>query len=126
MKKQTLPKVKIEEIELQENNYVNYGKTWSAIKLIEHSKRYPVFEIPLAGLDLTRTAWEIQDLDDFIFHIKRTKDTDLKYPIILDHCGVVADGIHRIAKAIVLGNRTIKAIRLETMPEPDSFQNKKQ
>lgn len=124
IKKQSKPpKVKIEKLDLIENNYVNYGKTWSVIKLIEHSKQFPVFEMPLAGIDLNRSAWSIEDLDDFIYHLNRVNKTNLEYPIIIDSYGVIADGLHRVVKAISQGDRTILAIRLETMPDADSIQN---
>lgn len=119
-----LPKVPIEKMELQENDYVNYGKRWSAVKLIEHSKKYETFDLPLVGLDLSRNAWKIESIDDFIFHVDRCVQADLNHPIILDHYGCIADGMHRIAKAIVRGRKTIKAIRLETMPDPDSIEDK--
>ena len=115
-----IPKVPIDKIKLEDNYYENYGKKYSALKLIEHSKQYKLFDMPLIGIDLTRNGWEIKDLDDFIYHLNRVNETDLKYPIILDNCGVIADGLHRVCKAISKGETTIKAIRLETMPTWDS------
>ena len=35
-----------------------------------------------------------------------------------DH-GYIADGWHRVIKALVEGRQTIKAIRIQEMPEPD-------
>ncbi len=115
------PIVKIAVIDLNDNNYVNYGKKWKALTLIEHSKKFKPFDLPLAGIDLTRRAWGIDDMDDFIHHMNRCKNTSLEHPIILDKYGVIADGIHRVCKAIVLGKSTIKAIRLESMPDHDSL-----
>ena len=49
-------------------------------------------------------------------------DTDadyVKYPIILDDLGQVADGNHRIAHAILDGKKSILAYRLINMPAPD-------
>ena len=37
--------------------------------------------------------------------------------------GFIADGWHRIAKAILRGDETIKCVRLKTMPEPDSIED---
>lgn len=119
------PKVKIDKVKLEENVYVDRnGKVFSALKLIEHSKNYKTFDLPLAGLDLRLSYWTINDLDDFVHHAKRCSDANLKYPIILDEFGSLADGCHRVAKAIVMGKKTIKAIRLETMPEPDRIEEK--
>lgn len=120
------PKVHIDSIKLIDNSYENHGKVWSALKLIEHSKNFKEFDFPLVGFDLTRSAWKINDIDDFIYHAKRCMDTDLNKPIIFDKWGTVADGWHRIAKAILLGKKTIKAIRLESMPEHDAIVEEKE
>jgi len=111
------PKVKIEGCKLKESYCIRYGKKWKAKDLIKHSKKYEVFDLPLAGIDLTTNAWVIKDIDDFIYQVGRVKNTSLKYPIIIDYAGCVCDGWHRIAKAILQGCTTIKAIRLETMPD---------
>lgn len=119
------PKVVISEVALDENYFTNQdGYVYSAAKLIEHSKKYEVFDLPLAGIDLRRCCWTMDDMDDFIHHARRCAKADLKYPIILDACGTIADGMHRVAKALVLGHRTIKAIRLQTMPPEDRIEKK--
>lgn len=116
------PKVKIEEVKLSENYFNDNGYRYSAFKLIEHSEQFNVFDLPLAGIDLTTMAWGISNMDDFIHHAKRCVDTDLEYPILLTPKGQVCDGWHRICKAIVMGEETIKAIRLESMPSYDSYE----
>lgn len=115
-----LPIVPIDDMELIENEYADqHGNIWSALKLIEHSKKYKSFDLPLAGIDLSRIAWGIENIDDFIHHMNRVKNTNLDHPIILDNRGVIADGLHRIVKAILKGEKTIKAIRLDDMPLKD-------
>ncbi len=47
----------------------------------------------------------------FVEHIKLVNDADLSYPIILNQDGAIIDGMHRLAKAILLGKKTIKAKR---------------
>ena len=123
--KSKCPKVEVEVVELGENYYTDQdGFVYSATKLIEHSKKYKSFDLPLSGIDLRRSAWKIDNLDSFIHHAKRANDSDLKYPIILDHYGTIADGCHRLVKAIILGKRTIKAIRLKSMPDYDRKEKK--
>lgn len=117
-----LPKVKIDTIKLTENYYENSGYRYSAVKLIEHSKEFEVFDLPLIGINLSTSAWQIDNMDDFIHHAKRCVDTNLDHPIIIDHLGVICDGWHRVCKAIILGRTSIKAIRLETMPDYDSYK----
>ena len=92
-------------------------------------------------IDLARTAKpstvqlsEIQEIDeaywydsddppptcrDLVGHIRLVEATDLTYPIILSPDGQVMDGMHRIAKALLLGHSEITAVRLDAMPEPD-------
>jgi len=116
------PKVKIEGVSMDENNYDDGFAVWNSLKLIEHSKKYKVFHLPLVGINLGGCPWSKEmTIDSFLYHSKRIKNTDLKYPIILDDTGVIADGWHRVCKAILKGNTTIKAIRLETMPKPDKY-----
>ena len=51
------------------------------------------------------------------------EDVDLSYPIILNPEGYIADGFHRLAKAIALGQRFIMAVKLPEMPKRDGFAN---
>lgn len=93
-------------------------KSYLVKDLIEISKDLPVFDIPLAGIDLSRMPWTINDIKDFCHHYKRVSEADSKYPIILDSTGYICDGWHRLTKAILNGDSHIKAVRLTTMPEP--------
>lgn len=52
-------------------------------------------------------------------HARRINAADLSYPVILSADGGLMDGGHRIAKAYLLGERTIQARRFVTDPEPD-------
>ena len=125
MSKKKPPKVKIERIDLDENTSTSrFGYVYSTTKLIEHSKKYKVFDMPLAGFSLAMGCWEINNYEDFIHHMNRCKEADLQYPILLDDYGDVADGRHRMCKAILEGHRTIKTIRLETMPPHDRVVKK--
>lgn len=52
-------------------------------------------------------------------HAKLIHETSLDYPIIVDPEGRVLDGMHRVCKALLAGLKTIKAVKLPVMPEPD-------
>lgn len=54
-----------------------------------------------------------------IEHCKRILDADLSYPVILDPRGYVLDGVHRIGKAMLAGQSTVRAVRIRIMPPPD-------
>lgn len=101
------------------------GAVWSVTRLIEHSKGLEIFEIPLAGIFIgekifseSRTARAIAE------HVKRVNETSLEYPILLDPDGFIMDGWHRVIKALVNGEETIKAVRFIDMPCCDFREDK--
>lgn len=114
------PKVEIDCMTLIESSYENKeGFIYNALKLIEASKDLPVFDYPLACIDLSVMPFQVNDMKDLLFQVKRIENTDLQYPIILDDKGVIADGYHRVLKALLDEQTTIKAIRIQKMPEFD-------
>lgn len=114
-----MPKVKINPMPLHENRYTRDDNSWDVVSLIEYvkDKKYEVFDLPLAGIDLGFMPFDVKDIKQFIFQVERLNKTNLDYPILLDDSGFVCDGWHRVAKAILEGRETIKAIRIEQMPE---------
>ena len=52
-------------------------------------------------------------------HARLIEAVDLCYPIILSSEGRVMDGMHRVAKAAMLGHVTIDALQFKEDPEPD-------
>lgn len=52
-------------------------------------------------------------------HARRIQGADLAHPVILSANGRLMDGGHRIAKAYLLGHRTVLAKRFVIDPEPD-------
>lgn len=111
-----IPKIKIDDFHYLENGYVMQGKRYEVQKLIESAKDLPIFELPLVAIDLFHNI-TTGTLYSYLYHQKRIEAADLSYPIILDDRGYICDGWHRIAKAILLGHTTIKAKRLNVMPE---------
>ena len=85
-----------------DKNIISSGE-WSGVKSFESKKLY----------------WKINNLFDFLIHYGKVKDADLNYPIILTPGGGIADGMHRIAKAILEGKKTIKYKQLKEMPRHD-------
>jgi len=76
------------------------------------------FDLQIKGLHINYGAPCGNDLLDFVKHMKRVNDTDMAFPIILSPEGVIVDGRHRLAKALIEGRNTIKAVQLKTMPKP--------
>lgn len=54
-------------------------------------------------------------------HARRVNEADLSYPVVINSKGQVLDGMHRVAKAMLAGLKTVGAVRLMTMPEPDEL-----
>lgn len=121
------PKVELHNQGLAENNYVSDGKIYAASHLVQwcKEKKYPIFDLPLAGIDLNYSPWnDLDNAKNIAIHVKRINKTDLNYPVIIDDRGYIADGWHRVIKALSLGMRSIKAIRIQEMPRPDGYTNK--
>lgn len=92
---------------------------WNVTRLIEHSKDLPVFQIPLAGINLGQDIFpEAPSAMKLAVHVKRAMEADLSCPILLDPNGFIMDGWHRVVKALVTGQPTLPARRFtpETMP----------
>lgn len=114
-------KVPIDNITFSDSEYVRDDDVWSAktLYLFAKAKAYPIQDLPLWAVNLNIDGFRVDNIHDFIFQAKRVKECSLEYPIILDDRGEIADGYHRLCKAILEGKETIKAIRLEEMPAPD-------
>lgn len=94
------------------------GNTYSTDRLKEIAKNYEVFDLPLAGLDLSYEIWQGANIRELAMHVYRVKFSNLNDPIILDWNGSIADGRHRIIKAIIEEKQTIKAVRLDYVLTP--------
>jgi hypothetical protein len=63
--------------------------------------------------------------DDALSHLEDILRADLRYPIILDRCGHVMDGYHRLSKAVLLRKKMIWAVQFEELPEPDEITRRR-
>ena len=114
------PKVSMRAAEPLQDYYRDRdGDRYSVARLLDDAKHLPVFDVPLAALDLSSRIWSDCNMFALAFHVKKCADADLRHPILLDWNGGVADGRHRIIKAIMDGKRTIKARRMYWKPDPD-------
>lgn len=94
------------------------GNHYSVARLIDDSKKLPVFDVPLAAISLSSKPWDGDNMLCLAFHLRKCMDADLSHPILLDWNGDIADGRHRVLRAIADGKRTIKARRIQWKPEP--------
>ena len=111
-------------MKFEESEFHRGKNVWAAetLYLFAKAKEYPVQDLPLWAINLSDEPFNASDLNSFIFQCRRVQDCSLEYPIILDNYGQIADGYHRLCKAILEGRETIKAIRLEEMPAPDRIE----
>lgn len=104
---------------LDQQTFNDKGKRWFVSRLIEKTKDLPVQEMPMTALNTCYLQPRSDNMAEFVNHVRKVLDADLKYPIILDDEGYVMDGRHRIAKALLEGHETIKFVRFEETPSPD-------
>ncbi|WP_334109267.1 hypothetical protein [Methylobacillus sp.] len=94
------------------------GDSYSVAKLIDDARHLKPFDMPIAGLRLSDVIWQGFNIYDLAFHCLRVNAADLDKPIILDWLGDIADGRHRVIRAIMEGKRHIKAVRMTWKPTP--------
>jgi len=97
---------------------------WDVDKLIEASSGLPVREVSVDSVaDVDTDFWfkfgPAPTVRRIIDHIRLIEEVDLSFPIILGMDGRVMDGMHRIARTILDGHSTIRAVQFVVEPEPD-------
>lgn len=113
--------IPISDMTFKESHFNGDGNTWKAESLYDYikAKEYEPFDLDLRAVNLTADTFESAGLYNFIFQCKRVMNCDKAIPIILGSRGEICDGYHRICRAILDGDQTIKAYRMEKMPPPD-------
>jgi hypothetical protein len=98
---------------------------WDVDRLVALSSTLPVRDSDLDSIFEVDTIYWFNDGDELptvrnvISHMRLVEQVDPSYPIILGADGCVMDGMHRVVRAIMDGQRTIKAVQFERDPEPD-------
>jgi hypothetical protein len=97
---------------------------WDVDHLIRLSADLPVEEVAVTSIyDVDTDFWfkfgPEPTVRRIIEQIRLIEEVDLTYPIILGSDGRVMDGMHRVARAILEGRTTIRAVRFTVEPEPD-------
>ncbi len=104
---------------------VNGQDAWDVDRLIALTADMPVKVVPLDDIwQLDSLYWfndgdEVPTVRKIIEHVRLVNEVDLSYPIILGADGRVMDGMHRVVRAILDGDDTIRAVQFVTDPEPD-------
>ena len=97
------------------------GSRYDNLKLFKLIDQYPltpvrkhlkkltyVLDIPIWDNDITpRTV--IKNPQKYKNHYNRIVNANLNYPIHINKDGTITDGYHRVIRALLLGDKTIKA-----------------
>jgi hypothetical protein len=98
---------------------------WDVDRLIRLTSGFPVIEVDLSDIPELDTAyWSAPDagpetVREIVGHIRLIQEADPAHPVILGFDNRVMDGMHRIAKALLAGQSSVRAIRFEVQPKPD-------
>ncbi len=100
---------------------------WDVDRLIALSASFEVEEIDLSSVwEVDTVYWfderEKPTVRKVIEHARLIQEVDLAHPIIVGPDGRVMDGMHRVARALLEGATTIRAVRFDAIPDPD-FRN---
>ena len=119
----------VDDFSFEESGYERGKYYWKAQTLYDYVKKKKLkpFKMPLSAfnLGLVYNQFDNNNLYNVIYQIKRVMTCDINKPIILDDVGQVADGMHRIVKAISMDMEYIMAYRLTDMPTPDEITENK-
>lgn len=97
------------------------GKTYNVHAAIFMARDLPVKELPLDDFYICYKAPCHDTLRSFVAHMKLVESADLSFPIILNEDGCLIDGKHRLAKALLHGYVSIKAVRFIKDP-PSTYR----
>lgn len=97
---------------------------WDVDRLVALSAELPVVKVSLSAFaELDTTYWfkdgQSPTVRAIVEHARLMQVADLSFPVILAAEGRVMDGMHRIAKALLLGLGTIDAVQFPVTPAPD-------
>ena len=101
--------------------------SWNVDRLIDLAHALPRITVALSSLhEFDEVYWFdatfLPTCRAVVEHAQRIQAVDVTYPIILSADGHVMDGMHRIAKAWMLGQSTITAVQFERDPPPDTAE----
>ena len=98
---------------------------WDVERLWEITKSFPRKQVPLSEIsDFDLVTWfdgeqHLPTCRAVTEHARKIMAAEFEHPVILSADGHVMDGMHRIAKAWLLGHKTIVAVQFDEDPEPD-------
>lgn len=110
----------------EKHSTIRDGKrlVWYTERLWKLAETLEPFDRPVASFkELDVDCWfgpeKTPSLREVAQHCQRITGADMAYPVILNDSGLLMDGGHRLCKALLMGQTTIKAVQFPSMPEPD-------
>lgn len=100
-------------------------RAWDIDRLVALTRANVRESVPLSAIrELDEPYWSSGydrplTCRQIIEHAQLIEEADLAFPIILSSDGRVMDGMHRVAKAAMLGVTHIEAVRFLVDPAPD-------
>ena len=96
-------------------------RAWDVDRLVALTKHLQPELVPVASIcELDEPYWgEPMTCRNVADHARLINECDLRYPVILSSDGRIMDGMHRVLKALLLGESQIPAVRFLIDPEPD-------
>jgi hypothetical protein len=108
--------------------YSNGRVIWFIDRIWVAAKGLPEFDFPIDNVPILDEVCWFGDVwgkkptcRAVIEHCRRIMAADMSYPIILAPNGDVLDGVHRIARAMLEGRTTVRAVKLQNMPPWDEL-----
>ena len=101
------------------NFYVwNVARLWDLINECESILRNPE-ELNIDDPNVWFNSFATPTVRMVISHMQRILSADLGKPVILGAKGDVFDGMHRVAKAVLLEQGSIECVQFSVNPAPD-------
>ena len=97
---------------------------WDVDRLIDLSAGLPVIDVPIASIHEIDSAYWYDHgyrptVRSVVEHARLIAEVDSSWPILLSHDGLVMDGMHRVARALLDGAVSIRAVQFASAMEPD-------
>jgi hypothetical protein len=98
---------------------------WDVERLVKLASDLPVLDIALSSIEeIDSVYWIGADGSSptvriLVRHMELVNGADLSFPVIIGADGRVMDGMHRVAKSMLLGKAEVRAVRFDEQPRPD-------
>ena len=103
--------------DFEESQFIEvFGKKYNVHEAIRLSKNIKVKPLKVDDLFISYSGFGISTLREFVEHSKAVEESDLSFPVLMNEDGYIIDGRHRLAKAILTGEKTIKCKRFVSDP----------